>query len=182
VALETRDLSDAWTVSFQDDDPWTATYTATMTSNQALGDVVGAIVETLKRQSLLELGKGLAISAPKAEIEAIPEGAAGEGAFVYRGQLVGVRTALDAGGETSLLALIAARDRSVADRIQTLLDNAVTALDAIDGPIRDLAAERPGELEPIYESLAELRTLFEADVVSLLDITLGFSDTDGDTG
>ena len=28
----------------------------------------------------------------------------------------------------------------------------------------------------------ELLTLFEADVVSLLDITLGFSDADGDSG
>ena len=48
--------------------------------------------------------------------------------------------------------------------------------------MRDIARDRPEVLEPIYEGIAELRTLFESDVVSLLDITLGFSDTDGDTG
>jgi predicted lipoprotein len=55
-------------------------------------------------------------------------------------------------------------------------------LAVLDGPMRQIAAERPEMLEPIYDDIAELRTLFESDVVSLLDITLGFSDTDGDSG
>jgi predicted lipoprotein len=58
----------------------------------------------------------------------------------------------------------------------------MTGLATIDEPLRQLAAGRPEELEPIYDDIAGLRTLFESDVVSLLDITLGFSDTDGDTG
>jgi hypothetical protein len=48
--------------------------------------------------------------------------------------------------------------------------------------MRDIARDDPERLVPIYKDIAELRMIFEADVVSLLDITLGFSDTDGDTG
>ncbi|MGH8944221.1 MAG: hypothetical protein ACRDWF_15500, partial [Acidimicrobiia bacterium] len=75
-----------------------------------------------------------------------------------------------------------ARSPEVADRIDETLNRAITEVSALEGPMRDIARDRPEELEPIYEDIAELRTLFESDVVSLLDITLGFSDADGDTG
>ena len=101
---------------------------------------------------------------------------------MYRSQLESIRVALDAGGEDSLGELIRARSPEVADRIDETLDRAIAEVDALEGPMRDIARDRPEELEPIYEDIAELRTLFESDVVSLLDITLGFSDTDGDTG
>ncbi len=179
---ETRALSDAWTTSFDGGEPWIDTYTVTIPSNQALGDLVAAIVETLKRQSLFELGKALGISAPEPDVVAILEGAAGEAAAMYIAQLEGIRDALNAGGDESLGALIRARSAEVADRIDESLDRAITDLSGLDGPLRIMAEEQPELLEPIYEDIAELRTLFESDVVSLLDITLGFSDTDGDTG
>ncbi len=182
VAVETLALHDAWTDSSDGGPPWVETFTDTMPPNDAIGDLVGAIVETLKRQSLLELGKGLGISAPSPEPDAVPEGAAGAGAAMYRAQLEGIRAVLDAGGETSLLALIAARDQGVADQIDALLDETVSDLEAIDQPIKDAMVSDPAGVEAIYQNLADLRALFEADVVSLLDVTLGFSDTDGDTG
>ncbi len=55
-------------------------------------------------------------------------------------------------------------------------------LDGMEGPMREIAAEDPGRLEPLYQHLSELLAAFESDVVSLLDLTLGFSDTDGDSG
>jgi predicted lipoprotein len=177
-----QDLAEAWTVSFDGGEPWVDTFTVTVPSNQALGDLVAAVVETTKRQSLFEIGQALGISAPDPEIESIPEGSAGAAAEMYEAQLAGIRDLLDAGGEDSLGALIRARSAEVADRIDVSLDSAMTELAAIDEPLRQVAADRPGDLEPVYQHIAELRTLFESDVVSLLDITLGFSDTDGDTG
>ncbi|HEU5111883.1 MAG TPA: hypothetical protein VFU96_01120, partial [Acidimicrobiia bacterium] len=104
------------------------------------------------------------------------------GAAMYLAQLESIREALDAGGENSLGELIRARSPETADRIDDTLGRAITELGAIEGPMRDIALESPETLEPIYEDISTLRTLFESDVVSLLDITLGFSDTDGDTG
>jgi predicted lipoprotein len=177
-----RALTEAWVTSFDGGEPWVETYTVTIPSNQALGDLVAAIVETLKRQSLFELGKALGISSPEPEIEAIPEGAAGEATAMYLAQLEGVGAVLDAGGPDSIAALIRARSGETADRIDEALDRVMTGLARLEGPMRAIAEGEPDTLVPIYEAIAELRTLFEADVVSLLDITLGFSDADGDTG
>ncbi|MGH8950129.1 MAG: imelysin family protein [Acidimicrobiia bacterium] len=182
AAAETRALEEAWTVSSDGGDPFLEEFTGTMTSNQALGDVIGAVVETLKRQSLFELGKALGISAPDPEIESVPEGAAGEATAAYIAQLEGVRDVLAAGDTNSLGSLIRARSGEVADRIEDLLDDSLDRLTTLQGPMRALIVESSDQVEPIYDNLAELRVLFESDVVSLLDITLGFSDTDGDTG
>jgi predicted lipoprotein len=183
VAAEAaRELTEAWTVSYDGGEPWEDTLTDTIPSNQALGDLVAALVETTKRQSLFEIGQALGISAPEPELEAIPEGAAGQASQMYLSQLEGIRQLLAAGDDDSLGALIRARSSEVADRIDIGLREAMDGLAVLDGPLRQVAAERPEELEPIYEDIAELRTLFESDVVSLLDITLGFSDTDGDSG
>jgi predicted lipoprotein len=176
------ELTEAWTVSFDGGEPWVETFTGTIPSNQALGDLVAAVVETTKRQSLFEIGQALGISAPDPEVEAIPEGAAGAGADMYEAQLAGIRELLDSGGDDSLGALIRARSPEVADRIDASLHLARTELASIEEPLRQVAADRPELLEPVYGHIAELRMLFESDVVSLLDITLGFSDTDGDTG
>jgi predicted lipoprotein len=182
IADATRALQEAWVESFDGGEPWADTFTVTIPSNQALGDLVSAFVETTKRQSLFELGKALGISAPQPEIEAIPEGAAGAAAAMYRSQLVGIRDALAGGNPDSLGGLIRARSAEVADTIDLLLEQSIEAIAALDRPMRDIARDDPERLVPIYEDIAELRMIFEADVVSLLDITLGFSDTDGDTG
>jgi predicted lipoprotein len=183
VAAEAaRELTEAWTVSFDGGEPWESTFTVRIPSNQALGDLVAAMVETTKRQSLFEIGQALGISAPQPELDAIPEGAAGAGSQMYLSQLEGIRQLLAAGEDDSLGALIRARSSEVADRIDIVLGEAMDGLAVLDGPMRQIADERPEELEPIYDDVAELRTLFESDVVSLLDITLGFSDTDGDSG
>jgi len=175
-------LVDSWTKSFNGGEPWVDVYTVVIPPNQSFGDLVASFVETLKRQSLFELGQALGISAPEPNVEAIPEGAAGEAAAMYTSQLESIRVTLDAGGEDSLGELIRARSPEVADRIDETLDRAIAEVSALEGPMRVIAAESPETVEPIYQDIADLRTLFESDVVSLLDITLGFSDTDGDTG
>ena len=80
------------------------------------------------------------------------------------------------------MTLIEARSSEVASEIDAHLTSAMAGLESIDGTLADAAAAGSPELVAVYEDLNALRVLFEADVVSLLDITLGFSDTDGDSG
>jgi predicted lipoprotein len=183
VASETLALQEAWTESYQEGSPFVERFAGEgMETDDALADVVSAIVETLKQQTLFELGKALGISAQEAAIEAIPEGRAGHAAGVYLGQLEAIRSVLDEGGETSLGALIRSRSEETSALIDEHLSAAMEGLEAIERPLREIAADDPGRLDPLYESLSELLRIFEADVVSLLDITLGFSDADGDSG
>jgi predicted lipoprotein len=180
VALESVvALRDGWTVG---PDPFVDEFTTEMTSRASLADLVGAIVETLKSQTLFEIGKSLGISAPEPEPGSIQEGDAGAGAATYLAQLDGIQSWLSAGGDDSLIELVRSRSPEVADEIEQELDGALSELKAIGKPMEDLAANDPSALTPLYDHLDRLRTLFEADVVSLLDLTLGFSDSDGDSG
>ncbi len=56
------------------------------------------------------------------------------------------------------------------------------ALDSLGSPLTPALAESPDQAAALYDALVELRRTFETDVASLLDITVGFSDTDGDSG
>ncbi|HET7847010.1 MAG TPA: imelysin family protein [Acidimicrobiia bacterium] len=183
VASETLALEEAWTGSYQGGASFSERFAGEgMVSDDALADVVLSLVETLKQMSLLQLGKALGISAQEPVIDSIPEGAAGAGAASYLAQLEGVRSLLDAGGESSLGTLIAARSEAVSSRIDEELAAGIAELAGIDAPLRQVATDDPARLRPLYDHLSELLRLFEADVVSLLDITLGFSDADGDSG
>lgn len=181
IATETSNLLTAWTDSYEGAEPYRDTFVE-MPTDSAMADVILAIVDTLKRQSGFELGRALGVTAIDPQVEAVPEGPAGAGAERYRSQLEGIRSQLTAGGEESLLALLTARSEEVADRVESLLDEAMSELSTIDEPLADLIRDDPDRLKPLQATLADLVAVFEADVVSVLDITLGFSDTDGDSG
>jgi predicted lipoprotein len=183
VASETLALETAWTDTYEGGSPFVERFLGeTMTPEVAMANSISAIVETLKQMSLFQIGKALGISAQEPSIEAIPEGRAGFAADAYVAQLESIRSLLDGGGEASLGALIDSRSVEISEEIDDHLAAAMAALEAIDAPLRQVAADSPDELQSTYDHLSELLRIFEADVVSLLDITLGFSDADGDTG
>lgn len=182
IANETSALVTAWTDSYQGGEPYRVTFTGELPTDSALAEVVLSMVDTLKRESSFELGRAIGVTSFEPRHEAIPEGPAGAGVDRYQAQLDGIRSLLTAGGESSLLALLDHRSEEVADRVESLLDEATAELASLDEPLADLVRDDPERLAPLQSVLADLVTVFEADVVSVLDITLGFSDTDGDSG
>jgi predicted lipoprotein len=182
IVTETANLLTAWTDSYEGAEPFGVTFTEATSSDSAMGDIILSMVDTLKRQARFELGRALAINAREPQLDAIPEGPAGAGAERYQAQLRGIRSQLTAGGESSLTSLLTERSEEVANRVDALLDDSLTELSTIDEPLARLVREDPDRLTAAQALLAELVTVFEADVVSTLDITLGFSDTDGDSG
>ncbi|HEY6634942.1 MAG TPA: hypothetical protein VI141_04940, partial [Acidimicrobiia bacterium] len=183
VAAEaTEQLRIAWSEGLDDMPPHIEVFTTTMDSNDALADVVGAQFEILNRQTLFELGKALGVSAPGPVPDAIPEGPAGAGVERYRAQLEGIDATIRSGGEASLLGLIRSRSAEVGDEIETRLSSALSRLDEIDGDITTAVVEQSEEMNELLDDLTALRDLIHVDVVALLDLTLGFSDSDGDSG
>lgn len=180
IEAETAAIASAWTDSYEGGAGYRETFTTAM--GDAMGNIVSAIVETLETQAESELGRAIGTTVAEADPTAIPEGAAGAGAERYVAQLEGIRAQLDAGGDDSLMALLETRSEDVAAQIDRLLDQAITQFAEIDRPLVELAREDPGRLADVQREIDELETLFEADVVSALDITLGFSDTDSDSG
>ena len=54
-------------------------------------------------------------------------------------------------------------------------------LDALSQPLDQAALAQAPEARAVYEALMELRRTLNTEVVSLLGISVGFSDTDGDS-
>ena len=64
-------------------------------------------------------------------------------------------------------------------RVQTAIDGAVQALGSADAGLDELDARTR---DHIHEAADEVRIVVRTDVVSALDVVLGFSDNDGDSG
>lgn len=175
-------LVEAWTEGVDDSPAYRGELLEEMEPNDVFADVVGSIVDAFHRFSSREIGTAIGATASDQDLRAIPDGPAASAADDYLARLDGIETVLTAGGDDSLMHLIRARAPEVATNIETAMDGARAELETLDQPMADLAAGNPAELQTLYETLLELHVLFEADVVSALDITLGFSDTDGDSG
>jgi predicted lipoprotein len=179
AAAATEELREAWSGGT---DPFRRTFTTTMTANDALSDVVGAQHETLTRQTLFELGAALGVTAADPDPSALVEGPAQMGVNRLLAQLDGIEETMSAGGDTSLIELIRSRSADVAETIETTLANGIAGLESVDGPLSAAVTEDPRLMNEVLDDLSRLRDTINVDVVSLLDLTLGFSDSDGDTG
>ncbi len=178
----------AWTVGWEDGpayaDELAGRTDDAMDSNDALGELGENIVLILKDATLVKLGRQLGITSANPEPDALGEGPAGAGAEELAARIDGIARIYTTTDESGFGALVAAASTDVDNTIRSDLTTADELIDRFpaDEPFADGLAEQPEDAEALYDVLAELRRTFETDVVSLLDITLGFSDTDGDTG
>ena len=75
------------------------------------------------------------------------------------------------------------RDLSVEadERMQIHFKDSLEAIDAVEMPLRAALDQRPGQVREVYDRLVELQRTLSTEVVSLLGVSVGFSDTDGDS-
>jgi predicted lipoprotein len=129
--------------------------------------------------------KGLRQIAAAESAEDLPvtdqDGPGAYGMAQLRGLHAGIVAMVDGpSGDDGLLALVAARDEEVADRLDAALDEATGAIDALPDSIADTFAARD-DLTAASEAVAELKVVVGTEVASVLGVTIGFSDADGDS-
>lgn len=113
---------------------------------------------------------------------AIPGGAAMNALADLRNQIEGMRAVYQgAEGGLGLSALIAPLSGGADERMRERFAASLAALDAVGGGLRSAAAERSPEALAVHEALTALQTTLSTEVVSLLGVAVGFSDTDGDS-
>jgi predicted lipoprotein len=109
------------------------------------------------------------------------DGPAGYGLAELRGLHSGIVAMIEGpSGDDGLRALVAERDEAVADRLDAALTEATSALDALPDSIADTFSA-PEELAAASEAVAELKVVVGTEVASVLGVTIGFSDADGDS-
>ena len=67
------------------------------------------------------------------------------------------------------------------ERVRAHFEASIAAIDAVDGPLREAAAEGSAQAVTVYEELMALQDTLSTEVVSLLGVSVGFSDADGDS-
>ncbi len=113
----------------------------------------------------------------------IPGTVADNGLADLRHELLGMQRIYEgAGGESlGISHLIQPLSEETDQRLREQFTAALTAIDAVDGTLKAAIDERPDQVREVHDRLSDLRRTIATEVVSLLGVSVGFTDTDGDT-
>ena len=156
---------------------------AAMLSSAAVADVVRTQVFLIREIVDMRLASALGLRNGAADLSAIPGAAADNGLQDLRHELLGIQAMYEGSGQEALgiSALVRPLSKDTDQRMRSQLTAAITAIDSIEGPLRAAVVQRPQQLHNLYERLTELLRTMATEVVSLLGVSVGFTDTDGDS-
>ncbi len=129
------------------------------------------------------LGKALGVEDSIPDISGIPGGAGHNQVTDIRNQLLGMRDIyIGADGGLGIGALVRGASAESDERVRAAFDGAVAAVEGLSEPLPSMIQDHPETARKAYDALKELQTTLNTDVVSVLGVTVGFADTDGDGG
>lgn len=188
IAAETAAIVDEWTVSRNGDPAYrdflTGRSSSSMLESAAVAEVVRTQVFLIRTLTDLQLAAALGLRGDGPDLSAIPGGAGGNGLADLRATVLGMRDVYlgDAGAEgLGVSHLITPLSTAADERMRSQFEAALAAVDAVEGPLRAAIVERPEQVQEVYDRVMELRRTLNTEVVSLLGVAVGFSDTDGDS-
>ena len=150
----------------------------------------GAVEEVVRTQVFLirdivqmRLASALGLRESGVDLSTIPGAAADNGLEDLRNEVLGMQPIYEGAGPEALGVSNLVRPLSVDtdQRMSGQLDAALAAIDSVDGTLLNAIADRPEQVKVLYDKLRELQQTLATEVVSLHSVTVGFSDTDGDT-
>ena len=149
----------------------------------AVADVVRTLYFLIRDIVDLRLATAMGLRQDPADPSAIPGTSADSGLNDIRHELVGMRAVYEGVGEDGLGIddLVSQLSEDTDARLRNEFDAAMTALDDVDGPFRDAAVQRTPQVQTLYERLLDVQRTFATEIVSLLGVSIGFTDTDGDS-
>lgn len=167
-------------------------------SKSALDELVRTSVFMSRSIADMRLGKALGVDGQTPDWAALPGGAGNNGVADIRNQLLGMRDiylgATDGGtdgggtdggadgGGLGVSALTRGVSPDADDRMRAAFQAALDAVDGLQEPLGETLRADPQPGLDAYAAVKELQTRLNTEVVSLLGITVGFADTDGDGG
>ena len=188
IASETGAIVDEWTVS-RDGGPayrdfLTGRSPSSMLESAAVAEVVRTQVFLIRTLTDLQLAAALGLRGDGPDLSAIPGGAGGNGLADLRATVLGMRDVYlgEAGNDgLGVSHLITPLSTAADERMRSQFEDALAAVDAVEGPLRAAVVDRPAQVRAVYDRVMDLRRTLNTEVVSLLGVAVGFSDTDGDS-
>ena len=148
----------------------------------ALADVVRISVFLTETTGDMRLGAALGVMNGEADIDAIPGGAAGQALDDLRNAVRSMQlTYVGAEDGLGVGDLIAQLSEDTDERMRAAFDAALEAIDGVPGPLKQTARTNPAAVAEARDGIKDLQRILNTEVVSLLGISVGFSDNDGDS-
>lgn len=151
----------------------------------ALNELVRTSVFMSRTITDMRLGKALGVDGVDADPSVITGGDGNSSVADMRNQVLGMQDVylggeMDAGMGVS--ALVRGLSKETDDRMREAFVNALEAIDGLDEPLSAAIRDNPEAALEAHRALKHLQLTLSTDIVSLLDVTVGFADTDGDGG
>ena len=151
--------------------------------SDAVEEMVRTQVFLIRDMTHMRMATALGLRSGELDLSAIPGNAAENGLADLRDELLGLQTVYQGAGGAALgiSDLVQPLSGDTDQRMRDQLTAAIAAADAVDGPLRVAIVGRPEQVNALYDRLADLQRILATEAVSLLGVSVGFSDTDGDS-
>ena len=191
ASAETSGLIFDWKNGSGGNDPYSEVFTGQASSAllplAAVSETVRTSVFLLRSITDMQLGSAMGMNDGEADPTAIRGGPAHNGVADLRNQILGMKdayTGLDGSAEEyyGIGALVAGLSEDADERMLASFDKAIDAIGQLEEPLAETIYTDGATAQAVYDALQELQVALNTEVVSLLGITVGFADTDGDGG
>ena len=182
MADESAALRDDWTAGGSPyKDYFTGRADEPLETSEAVAEVVRTQVFLIRTIVDMRLAGALGLRGD-ADPTAIPGGAGLNALADLRNQVLGMRDVYEGVGEGHGVSdLIVPLSEDADERVRGGFEASLAAIDAVDGPLREATAANSAQAVAVYETLMGLQDTISTEVVSLLGVSVGFSDADGDS-
>ena len=164
-------------------DYFTERSSTSLLASSALSEVVRTQVFRIREIVDMRLASALGLRGEDVDLSAIPGTVADNGLEDLRNEILGMQAVYQGRGEEGLgiSNLVAPLSEETDERMQSQFTSSIAAIDTVDGPLREALVQRPHQVQDLYDSLSELQRTIATEMVSLLGVSIGFTDTDGDS-
>lgn len=186
AADEAAALLDEWRVAKDGGGPpykdyFTARFAQGLITSDAVAELVRTQVFLIRTIVDMRLAGAMGLRG-EPDPSAIPGGAAENALADLRNQIEGMRAVYEGAADGhGLSALVAPRSADADSRVRERFAASSAAMDALGAPLRQATAQRSPEAQALLQALMDLQTTLSTEVVSLLGVSVGFSDADGDS-
>ena len=149
----------------------------------AVADVVRTQVFLIRDAVDMRMASALGLRGDAPDLTLIPGTAADNGLHDLRNEILGMQAIYEGSGEEGMGVsdLVAALSEETDRRLREQFTAAIAAIDAVDGTLRAAISERPQQVVAVHDALQDVQVTVSTEVVSLLGVSVGFTDTDGDS-
>lgn len=183
---ETAALLDEWTVGGELGAPYRDYFTdranLSVVPRDAVEEVVRVQVFMIRDMVQVRIAPALGLRGDEPDLTAIPGNASDNGLADIHHELLGMQEIYDGAGgeELGISDLIIPLSEETDQRFRENLSAALLAVGAVEAPLTVAITERPEQVAALYDRLSDVQRTMATEVVSLLGVSVGFSDTDGD--